>query len=82
MARSDDDPVRRGTRRLMAAQTAAFAASGVAVGLAPSSLGGAHAGTGAMLAALGMAAGIGAYAGGRLIDRGDPRRRLAAAHAL
>ena len=29
-----------------------------------------------------MAAGLGAVAGGRLIDRGDPRRRLAAAHAL
>jgi MFS family permease len=67
----------------MTAQTAAFAASGVAVGLAPSGLGGgAHAGAGAMLAAIGMAAGLGAFAGGRLIDRGDPRRRLAAAHAL
>ena len=36
---------------------------------------------GAMLAVLGMAAGLGAFADGRLIDRGDPRRRLAAAHA-
>jgi CP family cyanate transporter-like MFS transporter len=78
----DDELLRRGTRRLMAAQTAAFAASGVAVGLAPSALGGTHGTAGAMLAALGMAAGAGAFAGGRLIDRGDARRRLAAAHAL
>jgi MFS family permease len=83
MTGKSSDPVRSGTRRLMTAQTAAFAASGVAVGLAPSSLeGGAHGGTGAMLAAIGMAAGLGAFAGGRLIDQGDPRRRLAAAHAL
>ena len=68
----EGDPARRGTRRLMTAQTAAFAASGVAVGLAPSALGdGAHADAGAMLAVLGMAAGLGAFAGGRLIDRGD-----------
>ncbi len=35
-----------------------------------------------MLAALGMATGVGGFVGGWLIDRGDPRRRLAAADAL
>ena len=40
--------MRRGTRRLMTAQTAAFTAWGVAVGFAPSALAdGAHAGDGA-----------------------------------
>ncbi len=85
MRRRGTDEVRRATRRLVAAQTAAFAASGVGVGLAPLPLsgGGAHGSwAGAMLAVLGLAAGAGALVGGRLMDRGDPRRRLAAAHAV
>ena len=85
MRRRGTDEVRRATRRLVAAQTAAFAASGVGVGLAPLPLSGdgAHGSwAGAMLAVLGLAAGAGALVGGRLMDRGDPRRRLAAAHAV
>jgi hypothetical protein len=83
MTRKGTDEVRRATRRLVAAQTAAFAASGVGVGLAPLPLSGAHGSwAGAMLAVLGLAAGAGALVGGRLMDRGDPRRRLAAAHAV
>ena len=40
MTRRGTDEVRRATRRLVAAQTAAFAASGVGVGLAPLPLSG------------------------------------------
>ena len=50
MRSREADPVRRGTRQLRTAQKRPSAASGVAVGLAPSALGdGAHADAGAML---------------------------------